>query len=411
MRRAFVDLHCHTSRQLRLACPSPADVVRAAAARGLTHLAITDHDRIDGALAARDAAPDGLTVIVGEEIRTADGDLICAVPRASRSRRACRRRETIAAVREQGGLVGHPAPVRPLPRLAPARRGGWTRSRRWSTGSRPTTPASSAAATSGRRRSRASSGLPGVAVSDAHSVLEVGVAYTALDGRSVDARRAPRRARPTAELVPGRASVRRPGPHAVAKVVQRRAAVVAAGRSGRRPAGGDVVSEAAIGRWRPHRQPEPSDEPRRRPAPHVASDLLDAATRVDVPARRSRRAAVARSPAAPAADDHLDPRPARDHLALFVGINCRTFARRLPGQILAANPALLARRVPDLLPRASRCAALRWAMLLRGDRASGSGRGRDRDHLPLVARQLPRAGQARATSTAPTCSRSTARRR
>ena len=32
------------------------DVVRAAAARGLTHLAITDHDRIDGALAAREAA-------------------------------------------------------------------------------------------------------------------------------------------------------------------------------------------------------------------------------------------------------------------------------------------------------------------------------------------------------------------
>ena len=34
----------------------PARCVRAAAARGLTHLAITDHDRIDGALEARDRA-------------------------------------------------------------------------------------------------------------------------------------------------------------------------------------------------------------------------------------------------------------------------------------------------------------------------------------------------------------------
>ena len=51
-------------------------VARAAAARGLTHLAITDHDRIDGALRARDAAPAGLTVMVGQEVKTSDGDLI-----------------------------------------------------------------------------------------------------------------------------------------------------------------------------------------------------------------------------------------------------------------------------------------------------------------------------------------------
>ena len=44
----------------------------AAATRGLTHLAITDHDRIDGALEARELRRRaGLTVIVGEEIKTA----------------------------------------------------------------------------------------------------------------------------------------------------------------------------------------------------------------------------------------------------------------------------------------------------------------------------------------------------
>ena len=55
---------------------NPVAVARTAAERGITHLAITDHDRIDGALRARDAAVPGLTVIVGSEVRTAAGDLI-----------------------------------------------------------------------------------------------------------------------------------------------------------------------------------------------------------------------------------------------------------------------------------------------------------------------------------------------
>ena len=56
--RAFIDLHCHTSASFDCLA-DPAAVVRAAASRGLTHLVITDHDRIDGALRARDAAPGG----------------------------------------------------------------------------------------------------------------------------------------------------------------------------------------------------------------------------------------------------------------------------------------------------------------------------------------------------------------
>src|SRR6476619_1213597 len=75
--RAFIDLHCHTSASFD-SLSDPAKVVRAAADRGLTHLVVTDHDRIDGALRARDAAPPGLTVILGEEVRTSDGDLIAA---------------------------------------------------------------------------------------------------------------------------------------------------------------------------------------------------------------------------------------------------------------------------------------------------------------------------------------------
>ena len=48
--RAFIDLHCHTSASFD-SLADPGKVVRAAVDRGLTHLIITDHDRIDGALA------------------------------------------------------------------------------------------------------------------------------------------------------------------------------------------------------------------------------------------------------------------------------------------------------------------------------------------------------------------------
>ena len=47
--KAFVDLHCHTSASFD-SLSKPESVVQAAAKRGLTHLAITDHDRIEGAL-------------------------------------------------------------------------------------------------------------------------------------------------------------------------------------------------------------------------------------------------------------------------------------------------------------------------------------------------------------------------
>lgn len=180
MVRAFIDLHCHTSASFD-SLASPEAVVRAATRRGLTHLAITDHDRIDGALRARDAAPDGLTVIVGEEVRTADGDLIAVfLERAVAPGRPVQ--ETIAAVREQGGLVGIPHPFDRFrgsmlkdPRLeAMGRLVDWVE-------------AHNARVVGGTGNERAAEfaremGLPGIAVSDAHSTLEVGVAYTVLEG-------------------------------------------------------------------------------------------------------------------------------------------------------------------------------------------------------------------------------------
>jgi predicted metal-dependent phosphoesterase TrpH len=201
--KAFVDLHCHTAASFD-SLAAPEAVVRAAAGRGLTHLAITDHDRIDGALRARDAAPAGLTVIVGEEVRTADGDLIAvflehAVPPGLTAR------ETIEAVREQGGLVGIPHPfdrfrgsmLRDPGLEAIAAQVDWIETH-------------NARVVGGTGNERAAAfalemGLPGVAVSDAHSVLEVGVAYTALEG-DLSTPEGLMAALTNVELVPGRAS-------------------------------------------------------------------------------------------------------------------------------------------------------------------------------------------------------------
>lgn len=179
-RRAFVDLHCHTRASFD-SLASPSAVVRAASARGLTHLVVSDHDRIDGALEARASAPEGLTVIVGEEIRTLEGDLIAAfvdsaVPPGLPAI------EAIAAVRAQGGLVGLPHPFdrfrgsmgrgEALAAIAPLV--DWVE-------------VHNARVVGGDANERAVTfatdhGLPGVAVSDAHSVAEVGVAYTILSG-------------------------------------------------------------------------------------------------------------------------------------------------------------------------------------------------------------------------------------
>jgi predicted metal-dependent phosphoesterase TrpH len=214
---AFVDLHCHTRASFD--CLSGAGaVVRAAADRGLTHLAVTDHDRIDGALEARALAPAGLTVIVGEEVRTQDGDLIClflgeAIPVGLPAA------EAIAAARAQGGLVGIPHPfdrlrgslLRDPAMAAIARSVDWVETHN----ARLLGGGNDRAAEFAREQ-----GLPGVAVSDAHSILEVGVAYTRLEG-DPGTPAGLLAALPGGQLVPGRASLVIRAWTPVAKLVQR----------------------------------------------------------------------------------------------------------------------------------------------------------------------------------------------
>ncbi len=216
---AFVDLHCHTNSSFD-SLADPLKVVQAARDRGITHLAITDHDRIDGAQRARAAAIPGITVIVGEEVKTTGGDLICLFleevipPGLSPT-------EAIARARDQGGLVGIPHPfdryrgsmgtaeddIRALAALV-----DWVE-------------AFNARVIFREGNERAAelaraTGIPGVAVSDAHSTLEVGVAATRLQG-DPSTPAGLLAALATARLVPGRATYYVRALTPLAKLIQR----------------------------------------------------------------------------------------------------------------------------------------------------------------------------------------------
>ncbi len=178
---AHVDLHCHTAASFD-SLADPVKVARAAAARGITHLAITDHDRIDGALRARDAGVPGLTILVGEEVRTTVADLIGVFlekpipPGLSPA-------EAIASIREQGGLVGIPHPFDRYRNSA----GRSEEDLEALAGLVDWVEAHNARVVFREGNERAAAfalrvGLPGIAVSDAHSVLEVGVASTRMTG-------------------------------------------------------------------------------------------------------------------------------------------------------------------------------------------------------------------------------------
>ncbi|HEX5014115.1 MAG TPA: PHP domain-containing protein [Candidatus Limnocylindrales bacterium] len=234
--RAFLDLHVHTSASFD-SLASPESQVRAAVARGLTHLAITDHDTIDGALVARDYVARErlpLTVLVGQEVKTAEGDLIAVfLDRPIPSFLAPA--EAIAAVRAQGGLVGIPHPFDRFrgSLLAGSQDGAAedVAAEVAATGPAAIAPlvdwveVHNARIMVGKGNEQAAAfardnGLAGVAASDAHSTLEVGVAYSVLDGdpSTPDGLLA---ALPPADLVTGRATffVRLVTP--VAKVVQK----------------------------------------------------------------------------------------------------------------------------------------------------------------------------------------------
>lgn len=167
--RWAVDLHMHTSASHD--CRSaPADVVARARELGLDRIAITDHDQIEGAFAARELDPD--LVIVAEEVRTAEGlDLIGLwltewIPPGGTFR------EVADAIHAQGGIVYLPHPF-------DARRGGSAEFFETVVDSVDAVEAFNARIHDESRNERAAAwakrhGLPAGAGSDAHTLGEIG---------------------------------------------------------------------------------------------------------------------------------------------------------------------------------------------------------------------------------------------
>jgi len=206
-RRSFADLHTHSAASFDSLSDSRAMMAKAVRL-GLTHLAITDHERIDGAQAAAEIAPPALHVIVGEEIKSRDGDIIglflteAIAPGLSAA-------ETAAAIREQGGLVGLPHPFDSFRSSGGSQAGEAERLLEELAGiidyveihnARAYRDANPLAGAFAQRH-----GLPGTASSDAHSITELGVASTVLPGPFSTAEEL-RALLPQAEIVPGRAS-------------------------------------------------------------------------------------------------------------------------------------------------------------------------------------------------------------
>ncbi len=182
---AFADFHIHT-RFSRDSILSEDKFIRTALERGLTHVAITNHNNVEGAIAVRDRVAqlgldDRLTVILGEEVSTSDGEVVGiflerTIPRGLTAD------ETADAIHAQGGLVSIPHPFdpirgshirrEPLERLAEA-------------GKIDMVEIFNSRVTFQRHNLEAAEfaaryGIPGIACSDSHSSFEIAMSFNAM---------------------------------------------------------------------------------------------------------------------------------------------------------------------------------------------------------------------------------------
>ena len=105
--RIRIDLHIHTRTSFD--CRSdPEAVVERALEAGLSRIAITDHNQIEAALALAERYPD--VVIPGEEVKTGGGVDITGLFVRERIPKGTPARETCERIRDQGGIVYVPHP-------------------------------------------------------------------------------------------------------------------------------------------------------------------------------------------------------------------------------------------------------------------------------------------------------------
>ncbi len=183
--RVFADFHIHT-RFSRDSLLTEERFVRIALERGLTHVAITNHNNVEGAIAVRDKArelglDDRLTVILGEEVSTSAGEVVGlflqrTIPRGLTAD------ETADAIHAQGGLVVVPHPFDPF-RNAHIREEPLTRLAE--AGKIDAIEVFNCRVTLSRHNFKAAEfaaryGIPGIAASDAHSAYEIAMASNVL---------------------------------------------------------------------------------------------------------------------------------------------------------------------------------------------------------------------------------------
>ena len=184
--RSKADLHMHTTYSDGVATV-PEILEHVATHTDLKVIAITDHDRIDGALhAARLASSFGIEVIIGEEISTIDGHLIALFidrPIAP----GLSARDSIKAIHAQGGLAVAPHPFDcsvsslgqgslPISAYTLDAIEGFNASVYWFERS----------CNFMAQRLAEQLNLPVLGNSDSHSLSTIGSAYTRFDGSSVN---------------------------------------------------------------------------------------------------------------------------------------------------------------------------------------------------------------------------------
>ena len=110
--RVRVDLHTHTMWSGD-STTTPDEFAAAVVASGLDAVCITDHNAIDGAVELRDRL--ACRVIIGEELRTAAGEII-GLFLTERVPMGISHLDAAKAIREQGGVVYIPHPFDPMRR-------------------------------------------------------------------------------------------------------------------------------------------------------------------------------------------------------------------------------------------------------------------------------------------------------